>query len=338
MVTQSPLDYMHNVCLGVMKLLLKLWFKSKSPLLSAKGLGLLSDELINLAKYIPKEFARKTQSLAELGRWKATTLRLFLLYIGSVILQDKLTDDIVYHFNLLSCAIRILCNPSQYKTLNKVAKDMLQDFVIQLKNEGFEYGEEYVTFNPHTLIHLADECMNQGGPLDNFSAFEFENFLQFLKKLVRKHEKPLQQIHRRISEGHFPKKKFRLPEGCTIEMRKEIKRAGVSYGCEKVYEKLVYQDFELTSKPPNNCCFLEDKNIVMIQAIGEKNGEKCIFGKVFTSTSSLSNYPVDSGTVGFHVLGKLSKDVKRYAVEKIIKKVVHLVYNENSYAVELLHH
>lgn len=77
MIKSFPLDYMHLVCLGVVKLLLKLWFRSNKSLFSAKATALLSEILENLAKYVPREFSRKTQSLSDLGRWKATQLRFF---------------------------------------------------------------------------------------------------------------------------------------------------------------------------------------------------------------------------------------------------------------------
>lgn len=46
---------------------------------------------------------------------------------------------------------------------------------------------------------LSDDA-NQLGPLDSFSTFPFENYLHSLKKMLRKCEKPLSQIHRRIVE------------------------------------------------------------------------------------------------------------------------------------------
>ena len=38
------------------------------------------------------------------------------------------------------------------------------------------------------------------GPLDNYSAFQFENYMQHKKKLLRKAEKPASQIARTILE------------------------------------------------------------------------------------------------------------------------------------------
>lgn len=61
------------------------------------------------------------------------------------------------------------------------------------------YGKEFVTLNVHSLIHLARD-VKLYGPLDSFRAFDFENYMQFLKKILRKRAKPLQQLHRRLKE------------------------------------------------------------------------------------------------------------------------------------------
>lgn len=129
MVKQFPLDYMHLVCLGITKLLLRLWFRSKKPLLSPKILDILSDELLELGKYLPKEFNRKTHSITELGRWKATVLRTFLLYLGIIVLRRHLEKKYIDNFTLLSCAIRILCDPVECINNNLTAKNLLKQFL-----------------------------------------------------------------------------------------------------------------------------------------------------------------------------------------------------------------
>ena len=60
LVRNVPLDYMHLCCLGVMKLMIRLWLCG--PLLTripARAVQLISDRLCNLRRYIPVEFARK---------------------------------------------------------------------------------------------------------------------------------------------------------------------------------------------------------------------------------------------------------------------------------------
>jgi len=61
------------------------------------------------------------------------------------------------------------------------------------------YGKEYISHNVHNLLHLCSD-VRIFGPLDNFNAFRFENFMTSIKRLIRKNEKPLQQLIRRYSE------------------------------------------------------------------------------------------------------------------------------------------
>ena len=162
MVDQFPLDYMHLVCLGVTKLLITMWLK-ETPKFSAYQTEQLSTALTDLGKYVPKEFNRKPSSLLDLGRWKATNFRFFLLYRGPVILSNHLPRDIVLHFNYLSCAIRILCNSMNYKRNNEFAKKLLLSLVKEFKTL---YGKKHITYNVHNLIHLSADA-KQHGPLDS---------------------------------------------------------------------------------------------------------------------------------------------------------------------------
>lgn len=125
MIKSFPLDYMHLVCLSITKLLLWLWFKSKFPLLKPSGMKFLSDSILDLGKYLFKEFNRKTYALSDLGRWKATVFRTFLLYVGPIVLQGQLRKKYVDNFMLLNCAIRILCHPVECIRNNVEAKDLL---------------------------------------------------------------------------------------------------------------------------------------------------------------------------------------------------------------------
>lgn len=52
------------------------------------------------------------------------------------------------------------------------------------------YGDSFVSFKVHCLIHLANDVIRHGC-LDKFSAFSFENKLQIIKNLVRKSGRPL---------------------------------------------------------------------------------------------------------------------------------------------------
>ena len=79
------LDYMHLVCLGVVRRMLH-WMKSGPATckLSFQQRSEISDHLTELSGQLPSEFARQPRSLLELDQWKATELRQFLLYTSTV--------------------------------------------------------------------------------------------------------------------------------------------------------------------------------------------------------------------------------------------------------------
>ena len=197
MVSQFPLDYMHLVCLGVMRRLLMLLIKG--PLLCRLGPRVvthISDSLEAMKSFIPREFARKPRALSEMDRWKATEFRQFLLYTGPVVLLNKVSDVVYKNFLLLFVSIHILVNPQLCSLYCDYAHKLLVLFV-----QHFEtiYGRNMLVYNVHGLVHLAEDA-RRFGCLDNISAFPFDNFLGKLKRMVRKPSFPLQQIIRRLHE------------------------------------------------------------------------------------------------------------------------------------------
>ena len=55
------------------------------------------------------------------------------------------------------------------------------------------YGDSFLVYNVHSLIHLVDDA-ERLGTLDNFSDFPFENYLQKIKQIVKGGRSPLTQI------------------------------------------------------------------------------------------------------------------------------------------------
>jgi len=112
MISAFPLDYMHLICLGVMRKLLYLWIKGplKIPL-GRQAVDRLSESLLSFREQVPLEFSRKPRSLAYLDRWKATELRQFLLYTGMISLCGVVDDAVYNNFMLLSVSMYILLSP-----------------------------------------------------------------------------------------------------------------------------------------------------------------------------------------------------------------------------------
>jgi len=192
MTSVVVLDYMHNVCQGVMKRLLNFWKSGQKPVrfLNTDLEHQISTEQVNLQPNFPSEFSRLPRSLDELEFWKATEYRTFLLYTGPILLKGRIKSSLYNHFLLLHCAIKILICVETCIIHNDLANNLLRQFVTEYPEH---YGNEYVTYNVHSLVHIAN-FVKIHGPLDKFSAFKFENFLQIIKKTVHSSKYPLQDV------------------------------------------------------------------------------------------------------------------------------------------------
>lgn len=156
----------------------------------------LSELIVNLKPVFVCEFSRNPRTLVDVARWKATEFRSFLLYIGPIVLDKVLSDQCYKNFKALCIAMTILLTPG-LSEFAQYARDLLEYFV-----KSFEkiYGRYLVSSNIHGLIHLFDDYQRYG-PLDLCTAFPFENYMKVLKTMLRKPDKPSQQIVNRYHEG-----------------------------------------------------------------------------------------------------------------------------------------
>ncbi|KAL1443321.1 hypothetical protein MTO96_007530 [Rhipicephalus appendiculatus] len=200
MVKCFPTEYMHLVCLGVMRRMLRNWVsRGQGPRTSRLGRFercKLNDCLRECANAFPSYLQRKPRGTEELDRWKATEFHTFLLYVGPVVLKSVLPASQYEHFLMFHVAITILASAQYHVEYNQFASDLLRYFVQQFRKL---YGDKQLVYNMHTLSHLAEQCLVHG-PLDDFSAFSFESHLGKIKKLLRSSNKPLAQLSRRLSE------------------------------------------------------------------------------------------------------------------------------------------
>lgn len=149
-----------------------------------------------MINYFRSIISRRPRSLHGVPRWKAIEYRLFLLYSGPVVFQGIFNDDCYSHFICPHVCFRILLISNIESELVNFCEKLLVYFVK--KFEKF-YGKHFISHNVHRLLHIAEDYKLYGS-LDNCSCFPFENFLQFLKKMVRKFEKPLEQVIKRYNE------------------------------------------------------------------------------------------------------------------------------------------
>uniref|UniRef100_A0A7M5XAV2 Uncharacterized protein n=1 Tax=Clytia hemisphaerica TaxID=252671 RepID=A0A7M5XAV2_9CNID len=75
------------------------------------------------------------------------------------------------------------------------------DLLVYFVNQSVKiYDKTFPVYNVHNLIHLKDDSEMFNCSLDEISSFPFEDYLQIIKKFVRKAQNPLSQIGKRILE------------------------------------------------------------------------------------------------------------------------------------------
>lgn len=120
------------------------------------------------------------------------------------------------------------------------------------------YGSQYITHNFHGLTHIADDVLTFG-PLDSCSAFKFENFMQQFKKCIRKGDKPLQQLVKRLGEMSNSDS-WSSDYSININSPTYSSRhfcGPLSLGCDasRQFRVLQFQSFKITTAHPNSTCY-----------------------------------------------------------------------------------
>ncbi|KAK5641543.1 hypothetical protein RI129_010090 [Pyrocoelia pectoralis] len=249
LVGDVVLDYMHLVCIGVIKKLLKLLVHGPMDVrLKLCQIDKINENIRKARTFIPTEFSRLPRGLDEIDYWKATECRLFLLYIGPAVLYGNMRKRVYKHFMSLHMAMRILCCQHLCISYNAFARNLLLYFV---KNYGDIYSKKHITHNVHNLIHLPDDVLKFGS-LDNISSFPYENYLHGLKMMLKCSPKPLEQISNRLHEKNLHSIQSSVKEN---QSRRGIRFAsGVSITCDNI-----------------NNCILVDGKIMFIDRIIASN-------------------------------------------------------------------
>ena len=165
--------------LGVTKKLILLWVSSKGRQpykMSTHQIQRINENIYSIKKTIPLNyFARIPRRLYEVDRWKATEFRLFVLYIGKIVVHNVISDCYRNHFLILNTALCLLLLDNINNPENiDLAYKLFQYFLI----EGIKlYGDVFAVYNVHSVLHLAKDAYIYGS-LDIFSVFKFENYLQ----------------------------------------------------------------------------------------------------------------------------------------------------------------
>ena len=275
MVAQFPVDYMHQVCLGVMKRMLLIWMRGPRHdyRLSAAQIANISDNLVAMRKFIPNDFARKPRPLSEIDRWKATEFRQFLLYTGQFVIKGILPTKYYLHFLTLNIAISILISEKLTNDYHQYAHNLLEYFVETGKDL---YGMEFMVYNVHSLIHLRNDALKFGS-LENCAAWNYENYMHHLKRKVRNGNQPAVQLVKRVYE-------------------------------ELAFEETTpFSEKKICIKEPNN--WYRTKSGKFCQVL-YSNNEATWMCRVYHSPEPQFNLPCDSRLIGITKFNNQSYEIK----------------------------
>lgn len=153
-------------------------------------------------------------------------------------------------------------------------------------------------YNVHSLLHIANDARIHG-PLDNFSGFPFENYLQRVKKLVRSGNKPLEQLLRRLAEAEAC---GRTRSSKVSPVRNEITLVRSSQCCVDpfasnhggLYKKAVFRGSTLSVTSPNNYVLLSGSRVCRITSSLSRGSHVSITGYVYSNLGNLYEYPCAS--------------------------------------------
>lgn len=295
-VSKIPIDYMHNVLLGVFRSMAKLWCNpgkaSNRFKLNDVKKAKINTKIMMIKKQICSEFSRKPRPLKDIKWYKATEWRLFLLYLGPFVFADVLEERYYNNFLKLHSAIRILCHPTYYRTMNGDAKRLIEEFATEFMNL---YGRKYFVYNFHVLTHLSAECLLHG-PLDQFSAFPFENYAQIMLHYVKVAPYPLQQFRNRFQETLVYNTESQTPI---------VRERG------NAYTRITNNNQIKISVGGTDRFVSTGNDIFVVKEIKKENGRYILHCNRMQHLAALYLEPINSGILGLYCSGNYSFEEER---------------------------
>lgn len=326
MISCFPHDYLHLICEGVVKRTFD-WLLNgaknvKRPEISAETAERISRRIRILKKWWPRDFSRKPRPLSAFGRYKATELRSLLLYLAGVVLKrTNLRIEYYKHFLKLHAAITILCREDLQHRIDD-ADAMLREFVAESK---VLYGPEFVVYNVHNLLHLANDC-RKFGKLDNFSAFQYENELHVIKNMVKGRSKPLQELVNRLRIRY--KIKSLKSRAITLDdgfVRKSSWSKGPTTGLLGYsFSKFNINGRTISTLQGDNALFLSNNSVVLASNFIETKNGDFVVGKRFLRYTDFYVDPIPSSELGIYQADKLSNHFKKWPISMIKSKAMVL--------------
>lgn len=185
----------------------------------------------------------------------------------------------------------------------------------------------------HNLLHICSDVRTYG-PLDNFSAFRFENYMTFIKRRLRKNEKPLQQLIKRYNEIENYNSLFVQHDNVTLYSYKYLHKHGpVPDHVDVKSQYLMISNGKLKincKRSSDNCCLLKNGKYVLIINIIEKTDEEiCLVGKRLKFIKDLYKSPCPSSDFDIKVMKIHNDNIYSWPITDILCKAWKIPYEND---------
>ncbi|XP_064474212.1 uncharacterized protein LOC135388539 isoform X2 [Ornithodoros turicata] len=171
-------DYMHTVCLGVVKATTVMWLTNASqPYYLKPKLGEVNQRILNIKTVA--EISRLPRKVTDYNIWKASEWRAWLLFYSVPVLTDLLPKKYLKNWKKLVMIMHKLLSFN----VNLEELDSIQAEVLSFaRRYQALYGTASMTYNMHLVTHLV-LCVKNWGPLWAYSNFPFEHFNGVLTRM-----------------------------------------------------------------------------------------------------------------------------------------------------------
>lgn len=213
---------------------------------------------------------------------------------------------------LLNIAMTILLTSDISNKLLTFTNILLNYFVKDFEDI---YSRHMVSHNIHGFIHIFYDYKRYG-QLDSCSCFVFENYMTTLKQMLRKYEKPFEQVIKRYNERRNNEiinpivKQYKSivlsNEHCNGPLIKNT--------CGPQYMKLIlHNKININTSTSSNIYILTKLGeVVQIKNIAHSNYTKevIIIEYVFKNKELFYDKPIKSSKLNIFIVQNLSKNLK----------------------------
>jgi len=236
----------------------------------------------------------------------------------------------------LNISMVILLSPNYGEYIN-YAHTLLDYFV---KSFGQLYGKHFISHNIHGMLHLADDY-ERYGVLDNCSSFPFENFMKNLKSMVRKHDKPLQQVVRRYGEQLDHRE---VDSNLSLSTKSSLKcshnQGPLTSNCTgQQYKRLLFNNILIKVDIRADSFIMTNSKLIVkcVNIIQNSLGEIKLIGYSFNKQKPFYNTPIDSSVFDIYIVEDINKTLNCWKLTDIYKKVMLITFNTIEVAIPIFH-